>query len=143
MTAVCAPAMFDGATIRLYGVEILVVLVQPAVLADPYECQLLVVAFAGRFARTIVLVAQDAHGVPTYYGPAAIARALSGLPFDALTWRRYRFRRPPPAKLPIPIDDDSRADQTDSQPSWSYCEPPDTEPDDTTVRIARTQNLRG
>ena len=111
------PAMFDGATIELYGAKLLVVIVRPQILADAYESQLLVLAFRARFRRTIVLVTQDARGVPTYYGPAAIVRALSGLPFDALSWRRYRFRRPPPQQLPIPIDPEPLA--TDSQGSCS------------------------
>ncbi len=108
---------FDGATMRLYGADILIVLVPAWVLADPFECQLLVFAFRSRFQRTIVLVAQDTRGVPTYYGPAAIARALRALPFDALTWRRYVYRKPPPVKLPIPVE--LPAEYTDSNPSWS------------------------
>lgn len=119
------PARFDGASLELYGAKLLVVIVRPQVLADAYESQLLVLAFHARFRRTIVLVTQDARGVPTYYGPAAIVRALSGLPFDALPWRRYRYRRPPPQKLPIPVDPKPLA--TDSPGSWSFCDPPDTE----------------
>jgi hypothetical protein len=111
------PAYFDGATIRLYGADVLIVLVAPWVLANVYESQLLVIAFRSRFRRTIVLVGQDARGVPTYYGPAAIAGALRTLPFEALSWRRYLYRRPAPPKLPIPID--LPADYTDSHPSWS------------------------
>ncbi|MEO8703916.1 MAG: hypothetical protein ABI867_27955 [Kofleriaceae bacterium] len=138
-----SPAMFDGVTLRLYNVELLIVLVRQEILLDPYESSLLVVAFAARFDRTIVLVARDASGIPTYYGPEAIARALAGLPFDALTWKRYRFRNVAPPKLPIPRDVDDGTDQTDSQPSWSTCDPPDTELRETTIRIgAITRGLR-
>jgi len=111
------PAWFHGATIRLYGADVLVVLVGAWVLAKPSESQQVVGAFRARFRRTIVLVARDCRGVPTYYGPAAIARALHTLPFDALSWQRYLVRKPPPPLLPIPIDPHS--DPTDSNPRWS------------------------
>ena len=111
---------FDGATIRLYGADVLVVIVRPPILADSYESQLLVVAFRARFRRTIVLASQDARGVPTYFGPAAIVRVLSVVPFDALSWQRYVYRKPPPQKLPIPID--PAPELTDTNPSWSFLE---------------------
>jgi len=121
------PANFVGATIKLYGGDILIVSVPPWVIADTYESQLLVIAFRSRFRRTIVLVARDPHGVPIYYGPLAIVQVLRVLPFDALSWQRYVYRKTPPRKLPIPID--LPADETDSQPSWSYCVTPDTDRD--------------
>jgi hypothetical protein len=132
------PSAFEGATLRLYDTELLVIHVAPAVLADRYESQLLVVAFAARFARTIVLVARDAAGIPTYFGPSAIARALAALPFDALTWRRYRFHRPAPAMLPIPRDPTR---ETDSRPSWSFCPTPDTALGETTIRVEPAATL--
>jgi hypothetical protein len=128
------PALFDGATLRLYGADVLIVVVRAAVLADPYESQLLVLAFNARFRRTIVLVALDPSGVPTYFGPAAIVHALSRLPFEALTWKRYR-KKPPAPMLPTPID--PPANETDSRPSWSYCGTPDTNVDQTTIHITR------
>jgi hypothetical protein len=111
---------FDGATIRLYGADVLVVIVRPQILADSYESQLLVVAFRARFRRTIVLASQDARGVPTYFGPAAIVRVLSTVPFDALSWQRYVYRKLAPQKLPIPID--PAPELTDVSPSWSFLE---------------------
>jgi hypothetical protein len=92
-------ARFDGAVIRLYGGDVLVVIVAPHVLADLAESRLLVAAFHARFRRTIVLAARDAEGRPTYFGPAAIARVLAAIPFEALSWRRY-FLGPPPGQLP-------------------------------------------
>jgi hypothetical protein len=88
------------------GVEVLIVVVHPQVLADLHEANLYVVAFHERFRRTIVLVAQDAHGRPRFYGPTEIARVLSALPFEVLPWRwlLYRTEPPPSWRLPIPKD---------------------------------------
>ncbi|HEU0035703.1 MAG TPA: hypothetical protein VFQ53_34060 [Kofleriaceae bacterium] len=98
------PCSFEGASIKLYGAHVLLVVVHPWVLHDPIERELHVIAFRTRFRRTIVLVARDRHGTPTYWGPAAIVRALGVLPFEALSWERYLYRRPPPPMLPIPVD---------------------------------------
>lgn len=123
--ALGTPARFDGAMIRLYGGDVLVVLVRPEVLADHYESSRLVLAFHDQFRHTIVLAARDARGIPRYWGPGAIVRVLSAIPFDALCWRRYRRRPPlPPPMLPVP--EDLPSELTDSRPSWSWCETPDT-----------------
>jgi hypothetical protein len=99
-------ATFDGAMLPVCGVDVLVVAVQPWVLADPHESQLYVIGFQLRFGRTVVLMARDADRVPTFYGPAPIARALGRLPFDLIPWRRYPYRLPRPRtwQLPIPAD---------------------------------------
>jgi hypothetical protein len=118
-TSACEPvdvdtARFIGATIRLFDVEVLVVQVALRVIGDRGEAPALVAAFQARFKRTIVLVAQDRRGVPTFFGPGPIAMVLSKIPFEALTWQRFRYRPPRPRMLPIPIDppprDDSASD---------------------------------
>jgi hypothetical protein len=96
--------MFCGATIQLFQVEVLVVLVAPRLLGDRIEAPLVVAAFQAKFKRTIVLAAQDSRGVPTFFGPGPIAAVLARIPFDALAWKQYRFSRPPPQMLPIPVD---------------------------------------
>lgn len=100
------PGTFIGAVLPVCGVEVLIVVVHPHVLADLHEANLYVVAFHERFRRTIVLVAQDAHGRPRFYGPTEIARVLSALPFEVLPWRwlLYRTQPPPTWRLPIPKD---------------------------------------
>lgn len=97
-------ARFIGATIQLFDVEVLVVQVAPRVISDRGEAPALVAAFESRFKRTIVLVAQDHRGIPTFFGPGPIAKVLSKIPFEALAWKRYRYRPPRPMMLPIPID---------------------------------------
>jgi len=100
------PGTFIGAVLPVCGVEVLIVVVRPQVLADLHEANLYVVAFHERFRRSIVLVAQDSRGAPTFYGPAEIARVLSTLPFEVLPWRwlLYRAEPPPSWRLPIPKD---------------------------------------
>jgi len=98
------PATFVGAVLPVCDVDVLIVAVRPWILADPHEATLYVAAFALRFQRTIVLMAQDAQRVPTYYGPAAIVLALRALPFELIPWRRipYRAARRHPWRLPVP-----------------------------------------
>lgn len=118
------PASFDGAVIQLYGVEVLVVRVTPRVFADGVESMLLVAAFHARFRRTVVLATRDSRGAASYFGPGPIANTLAAIPFDALSWRQYRYQEKVFPLLPIPLD---IGDATDSRPSFSFCDPPDTE----------------
>lgn len=99
-------ASFVGAALPICGIDVLIVVVRHAVLADPHESNLYVIAFQTRFRRAIVLMAQDEALVPTYFGPVPIVRALSSLPFEVIPWRRmvYRMPRPPAWRLPIPAD---------------------------------------
>ncbi len=99
-----APGSFTGAALPICGVEVLIVVVHPWVLADIHEANLYVVAFHERFRRIIVLVAQGPDGVPCFYGPTNIVRVLHGLPFEMIPWRRllYRTAPPPSWRLPIP-----------------------------------------
>jgi hypothetical protein len=127
------PVSFDGAVIRLFGTEILIVMVTRKVFLDGYESSLLVAAFHARFKRTVVLATRDRMGATSYFGPVPIARALAKLPIEALAWRRYRYRREPVQLLPIPIDG---GDATDSHPSWTVCDTPDT------ALVAPTRALR-
>lgn len=98
------PETFRGATINLFEGEVLVACVPAHVLGDRALAPVVVAAFYQRFQRTIVLASQDRRGVPTYFGPAAIVAVLARIPFDALSWKQYRFRKPRLMMLPIPID---------------------------------------
>jgi hypothetical protein len=113
------PDTFTAATIRLFQRDVLVVYVPPNVLGDRAQAPMVVAAFHARYQRPIVLAAQDRRGVPTYFGPAAIASVLSRIPFDALAWRRYRFRRPKPMMLPVPSDPLPEDRDSGSVGGWS------------------------
>lgn len=98
---------FIGAALPVCGVDVLIVVVKPWILGDEHEAHLYAVAFHLRFHRTIVLAAQDDAGVPTYWGPPTIVRALCGLPFEIIPWQcmPYRMARPERRwQLPIPAD---------------------------------------
>jgi hypothetical protein len=125
--APATPTGFDGAVIRLFGVEVLIVMVTRKVFCDGYESSLLVAAFHARFKRTVVLATRNLRGTASYYGPVPIAHTLARIPIDALSWRRYRYRRESVQLLPIPLEGDA----TDSHPSWTVCETPDTAPPET------------
>lgn len=108
VTAACPPGTFTGAVLPVCGVEVLIVVVRPWVLADVHEANLYVVAFYERFRRTIVLMAQRPDGAPCFYGPVNIVRVLHGLPFEMLPWRRWLFRTAPPPSWQLPIPEPRR-----------------------------------
>lgn len=104
------PSSFNGALLPVCGAEVLVVCVRPWVLQDPDEAQLFLFAFTTRFSRPVVLMAQDARGLPTYFGARRFVDALSTLPVEVIPWKRYAYRTPAPEQptsprryvLPIP-----------------------------------------
>jgi hypothetical protein len=100
-----SPGTFLGAALPICGVEVLLVVVRPWVLADIHEANLFVVAFHERFRRAIVLVAQRPDGAPCFYGPTEIVRVLQGLPFELIPWRRFLLHPTPPPgwRLPLPL----------------------------------------
>lgn len=82
---------FVGAFLELAGVDVVVVVVPPPIVADPFEAELYVLGFQSRYRRHVVLMAQDARSVPTFYGPAELVRALSRMPFEAIPYRVYAY----------------------------------------------------
>lgn len=133
---------FNGAVMPICGVDVLIVVVRPWVLADLHECQLFVFAFFTRFQRPIVLMAQDDRGVPHYFGPMAIVRALCALPFEIIPWQRIPYRQPPPRHwmLPIPRDpepmdeDDGSSDARDPRSASAIGRTLDNWQEDSTAR---------
>ena len=80
---------FNGAHVLLAAGECLVVCVRARILDDPYECELLHIAFEHRFRVPVVLMAQDEQGRPTFHGRSALVAALRRVPVMALPWQRY------------------------------------------------------
>lgn len=95
---------FVAARLPVAGERVLIVAVARSVLGDTGASQLYVQAFQRYFRRAIVLMAQDALQVPTYYGPAPVVRELSRLPFEVIPWRRFVYRHDLARRwwLPIP-----------------------------------------
>lgn len=79
---------FDGAFIRQQGVEFAVVVVRRHVIASTTSANRTVAAFAAHLGRPVVLMAQDSHGHPTWYGRRDISRFMSRVPLAAIRWRR-------------------------------------------------------
>lgn len=77
---------FQGAMVKEQGVTFAVVIVKQHVLNNHSEAKRLISGFQHRVFGTIpiVLMAQDARGVPSYYGRQDIARFLSRVPLEAI-----------------------------------------------------------
>ncbi len=78
-----------GAVIREQGVTFAVVIVKPHVVNNSYEARGTMAGLAPVFRMPIVLMAQDGHGRPTYYGRPDIARFMSSVPLHAIPWKQY------------------------------------------------------
>ncbi len=99
---------FTGALLTVGALELLIVVVPPAVLADSDESRLTVVAYHARFGTPVVLMAQDTRGAPRYFGPDRITPLVAATPFELIPWRQFRYRVPAwelgsAAQLPAPV----------------------------------------
>ncbi len=80
----------EGAVIREQGVTFAVVIVKKHVVDNSFEAREAIEAFQPVFpGLPVVLMAQDARGVPTYFGRPDIARFMSGVRLSAVPWKRY------------------------------------------------------
>lgn len=78
------------ALVREQGVNFAVVAVKASVLRGAKSQKDNTVAgFSREFGVPAVLMAQDARGVPTYYGRPDLVRWLSGIFPEQLPWREY------------------------------------------------------
>jgi hypothetical protein len=81
------------ALIREQGVNFAVVVVKPSVLNGPRSTKDdLAAAYSREFSVPTVLMAQDSHGTPTYYGRRDLVQWLSNVIVDALPWREFTTR---------------------------------------------------
>ena len=82
---------FQGAVVREQGVSFAVVVVRRSVMDTPSQRESAIGAFRPYFpGLPIVLMAQDLHGRPKYFGRTDIVRFLSRVPFEAIPWREYQ-----------------------------------------------------
>ena len=81
---------FQGAVIKEQGITFGIVVVKPSVLQTPSSR-----ANMQRFGvqafgiMPIVLMAQNARGVPTYWGRKDVVNFLSRVPMQCFPWREY------------------------------------------------------
>lgn len=81
---------FQGAVIKEQGVTFAVVIVKQHVLNNKVEANQTIQSFRTVFGSIpIVLMAQNARGVPNYYGRRDIARFLARVPPSAIPWKEY------------------------------------------------------
>jgi hypothetical protein len=81
------------ALIREQNVNFAAVAVKPSVFRGPNSTKDdLVYAYSIEFGAPAVLMAQDAGGVPTYYGRRDLVNWLSNVIVDALPWREFTIR---------------------------------------------------
>lgn len=80
----------DAALVREQGVKFAVVVVSSGTTSNRASARAAIVAYRRIFGLPlVVLMEQDARGVPTYYGRPDIVRFLSGIDFRQLPWSRY------------------------------------------------------
>lgn len=82
---------FQGALIKEQGVTFGVVIVKPHVLSNKAEADSTIASFQAQVfvSNPVVLMAQDAKGVPSYYGRKDIAAFLAKVPLDSIPWKEY------------------------------------------------------
>jgi hypothetical protein len=80
------------ALIREQNINFAVVAVKPSVLNGARGTKdELVSAYSAEFGAPAVLMAQDARGVPTYYGRRDLVNWLSNTLVEQLPWREFRI----------------------------------------------------
>jgi hypothetical protein len=81
---------FQGAVIKEQGVTFAVVIVKKHVIDIKATANQTIQSFQPVFAGLpIVLMAQDVHGTPTYYGRNDIAKFMVSVPLHAVPWKEY------------------------------------------------------
>lgn len=81
---------FQGAVIKEQGVTFGIVIVKPAILQSPSDRDDMSAFGVRAFGiMPIVLMAQNARGVPTYWGRKDIVSFLSHISVQRIPWREY------------------------------------------------------
>jgi hypothetical protein len=79
----------QGAVIKEQGQTFAVVVVKPHVVGNHSEANKTITELTPVFRVPVVLMAQDGHGRPTYFGRRDIAQFLSHVPLGAIPWKQY------------------------------------------------------
>lgn len=84
---------FDGAVVNEQGVTFGIAVVRPPILNSPGDRDAAILEFSEVFGGIpTVLMAQDARGVPTYFGRKDIVDFLSSIPMESIPWQHYTLR---------------------------------------------------
>ena len=80
----------EGAIIKEQGVTFAVVVVKGHVLQNTTEANNMIIQLTPVFnGIPVVLMAQDARGVPSYYGRKDISKFLANIHINQIPWRKY------------------------------------------------------
>lgn len=81
---------FQGALVKEQGVTFGIIIVKPYVLQNSNESESMRIFGNRAFGNIpIVLMAQNARGIPTYYGRKDIVKFLTSVPLSVIPWREY------------------------------------------------------
>lgn len=81
---------FQGAVVKEQGVTFGIVTVKPSVLQASMPRESMMNFGMRAFgAIPIILMAQDSHGTPTYWGRKDIVNFLSKIPMQCIPWKEY------------------------------------------------------
>lgn len=81
---------FQGALVKERGVTFGIVVVKPHVLNNPSQAESMRTLGTRAFGQVpVILMAQNAKGVPTYFGRRDIVNFLAKVPMQAIPWREY------------------------------------------------------
>jgi len=80
----------QGAVVKEQGVQFAIVVVKQKIVQNRPAADETIQACRPIFSGIpIVLMAQDSHGTPTYYGRRDIAKFMAGVPLDAVCWKEF------------------------------------------------------
>lgn len=81
---------FQGALVKEQGVTFGIIVVKPHVLNSPSEADSMRTFGVRAFGPVpIILMTQNARGVPTYSGRRDIVNFLAKVPMQVIPWREY------------------------------------------------------
>jgi hypothetical protein len=82
---------FQGALIKEQNVTFGVVIVKPHVLSNTIEANETIAVFQVQIfgGYPVVLMAQNTHGTPTYYGRKDIVNFMGSVPLASIPWKEY------------------------------------------------------
>lgn len=85
---------FQGAYLQEQGIRFAVVIAQPHIVNDlnKDEASRMIAVFERQvFHAPVILMAQDARGMRTYYGMQDIAKFLSSIPLQNIPWQEFTY----------------------------------------------------
>jgi hypothetical protein len=83
---------FEGSVIKEHGVIFGIAVVKMSAMRDATAANHLTSQFEGILGvRPVVLMAQDARGIPRYYGRTDIVENLANIDIRRIPWKKYTY----------------------------------------------------